>query len=240
MNIYEKLQKIRSELKLERTGKVQGVSKNGKPYSREYFSLDDILPEVNKAATKEKICCLFNLRNDCAVLKIINSEKPDEEIIFSIPTANAVIDGNAVQGIGATQTYLRRYLYLNAFEIAEFDEIEEQTPQQPKTQAAEKKQTPPPKPATKQPPKQAAKQPPKQATPQQAAEIWTAETNAIFTDLMGKLPEERKAVYRNLLNNTTPSDIIAMARAEIAEREKMAAATPQQAEVTEQDNFDIF
>lgn len=228
MNIYEKLQKIRSELKLTKTGVVSFGN-----MKREYFSLNDILPEVNKAAAKEKICCMFNLRSDCAVLRIINSEKPEEEILFSVPIANATINGNAVQGIGATQTYLRRYLYLNAFEIAEFDEIEEQTPQQPKTQAAEKKQTPPPK--------QAAKQPPKPATPQQAAEVWTAETNAIFTELMTKLPEERKAVYRKLLNNTTPSDIIAMARAEIAEREQMAAATPQQAaEVTEQDNFDIF
>lgn len=220
MNIYEKLQKIRSELKLTKTGVVSFGN-----MKREYFSLNDILPEVNKAAAKEKICCMFNLCGESATLKIVNSENPEEEILFSIPIANATINGNAVQGIGATQTYLRRYLYLNAFEIAEFDEIEEQTPQQPKTQAAAKKQTPPPKPAT----------------PQQAAEIWTAETNAIFTDLMSKLPEERKAVYRNLLNNTSPSDIIAMARAEIAEREKMAAATPQQAaEVTEQDNFDIF
>ena len=236
MNIYEKLQKIRSELKLTKTGVVSFGN-----MKREYFSLNDILPEVNKAAAKEKICCMFNLCGESAKLKIVNSEKPEEEILFSVPIANATINGNAVQGIGATQTYLRRYLYLNTFEIAEFDEIEEQTPQQQKTQAAAKKQTPPPKPATPQPPKQAAKQPPKPATPQQAAEIWTAETNAIFTDLMAKLPEERKAVYRNLLNNTSPSDIIAMARAEIAEREKMAAATPQQAaEVTEQDNFDIF
>ena len=228
MNIYEKLQKIRSELKLTKTGVVSFGN-----MKREYFSLNDILPEVNKAAAKEKICCMFNLCGESAKLKIVNSEKPEEEILFSVPIANATINGNAVQGIGATQTYLRRYLYLNAFEIAEFDEIEEQTPQQQKTQAAAKKQTPPPKPATPQPPKP--------ATPQQAAEIWTAETNAIFTDLMAKLPEERKAVYRNLLNNTSPSDIIAMARAEIAEREKMAAATPQQAaEVTEQDNFDIF
>lgn len=228
MNIYEKLQKIRSELKLTKTGVVSFGN-----MKREYFSLNDILPEVNKAAAKEKICCMFNLCGESATLKIVNSEKPEEEILFSVPIANATINGNAVQGIGATQTYLRRYLYLNAFEIAEFDEIEEQTPQQPKTQAAAKKQTPPPK--------QAAKQPPKPATPQQAAEIWTAEKNAVFTELMAKLPEERKAVYRNLLNNTSPSDIIDMARAEIAEREKMAAATPQQAaEVTEQDNFDIF
>lgn len=235
MNIYEKLQKIRSELKLTKTGVVSFGN-----MKREYFSLNDILPEVNKAAAKEKICCMFNLCGESATLKIVNSEKPEEEILFSVPIANATINGNAVQGIGATQTYLRRYLYLNAFEIAEFDEIEEQTPQQQKTQAAEKKQTPSPKPATKQPPKQAAKQPPKQATPQQAAEIWTAETNAIFTELMGKLPEERKAVYRNLLNNTSPSDIIAMARAEVAEREQMAATPQQAAEVTEQDNFDIF
>lgn len=232
MNIYEKLQKIRSELNLKKTGVVSFGN-----MKREYFSLNDILPEVNKAAAKEKICCMFNLCGESATLKIVNSEKPEEEILFSVPIANATINGNAVQGIGATQTYLRRYLYLNAFEIAEFDEIEEQTPQEQKTQAAAKKQTPPPK----QTPKPATKQPPKPATPQQAAEIWTAETNAIFTELMGKLPEERKAVYRNLLNNTSPSDIIAMARAEIAEREKMAAATPQQAaEVTEQDNFDIF
>lgn len=248
MNIYEKLAKARATLELKKTGTAQ-VNAAGK--TRSYFSLDDILPKVNKLADELKFLCKFDLNENEAVLTIIDTEKPEtEKIYFSIPATRAQLNGgNVVQSIGATQTYLRRYLYLNAFEIAEFDEIEEQSAESGKGAESSKgaeRQT-------------GGKRPPagmKRASDiqQPTKEIWTEEKNSIFMELVGKLPEERKAVYRKLLDSTSPSDIIDMARAEVETRAKEAqdkkAETKEQGTFSEMENiekksesdagFDIF
>ncbi len=57
-----------------------------------------------------------------AKLEIVNAEKVDEGVIFSIPVVNASMKGTQdIQNLGATITYLKRNLYLNALEISEKD-----------------------------------------------------------------------------------------------------------------------
>ncbi len=212
MNIYEKLSKARATLELKKTG-VATVNNAGK--TRSYFSLDDILPSVNKTANELKFLCKFDLNKEIATLKIIDCEKIEDFIEFSIPASTATIQGgNVVQSIGATQTYLRRYLYLNAFEIAEYDVIEEETGEE------------------KKPPKnqQAQKQPPKNS------DKWTKEQNDFFVSLMEQLPENRKAWYRKNISTMTPKEIIDMAQSEVKFRNEQQAEpkAEQQAEVPAQ------
>lgn len=191
MNIYEKLSKARATLELKKTG-VATINNAGK--TRSYFSLDDILPSVNKTANELKFLCKFDLNKEIATLKIIDCEKIEDFIEFSIPASTATIQGgNVVQSIGATQTYLRRYLYLNAFEIAEYDVIEEETGEEKK-------------PSKNQ---QAQKQPPKNS------DKWTKEQNDFFVSLMEQLPENRKAWYRKNISTMTPKEIIDMAQSEV-------------------------
>lgn len=204
MNIYEKLSKARATLELKKTG-VATVNNAGK--TRSYFSLDDILPSVNKTANELKFLCKFDLNKEIATLKIIDCEKIEDFIEFSIPASTATIQGgNVVQSIGATQTYLRRYLYLNAFEIAEYDVIEEET--------AEDK-----KPLKNQ---QAQKQAPKNS------DKWTKEQNDYFVSLVEQLPEKRKEWYRKNISTMTPKEIIDIAKSEVEFRKEQAEPKAEQ------------
>ena len=211
MNIYEKLSKARATLELKKTG-VATVNNAGK--TRSYFSLDDILPSVNKTANELKFLCKFDLNKEIATLKIIDCEKIEDFIEFSIPASTATIQGgNVVQSIGATQTYLRRYLYLNAFEIAEYDVIEEETTEDKK-------------PLKNQ---QAQKQAPKNS------DKWTKEQNDYFVSLVEQLPEKRKEWYRKNISTMTPKEIIDIAKSEVEFRKEQAGQQAgQQAEAPAQ------
>lgn len=118
MNIYEKLQAARVELqnkKLKKSGK-------NKFAGFEYFELSDFLPAINEIFNSHKLFSRFLINDNQATLQIINAEKTDEEIIFSMPTAELELKGcNKLQALGGVNTYMRRYLYLNALEIVEAD-----------------------------------------------------------------------------------------------------------------------
>lgn len=118
MNIYEKLQNMRVELQ------QKNIKKSGKNkfVGYEYYELSDVLPAINDLQAKYKTCSFVNFNPDVAVLTIVNSEKPDEQITFSSPIAGLNLKGaHEIQNLGGIQTYSRRYLYLNAFEITEND-----------------------------------------------------------------------------------------------------------------------
>lgn len=121
MNIYEKLQKVRAELQksnLKKSGK-------NKFAHYEYFELGDFLPTINQLLADNKMASIFKFGADEASLMIVNTEKIDEFIPFSTPVVMAQLSGATdIQALGATQTYIRRYLYVMAFEIAEHDTVD--------------------------------------------------------------------------------------------------------------------
>lgn len=118
MNLYEKLQSMRVELQqmnIKKTGK-------NKFAGYEYYELSDVLPAINELQAKYKTCSFTSFDSDTAKLTITNAEKPDEQIIFTSPMAGLNLKGaHEIQNLGGIQTYSRRYLYLNAFEITEND-----------------------------------------------------------------------------------------------------------------------
>ena len=118
MNIYEKLQSARVELQNK---KIKKSGKN-KFAGFEYFELADIMPHINQLFNEKKIFSQFCINDGIASLTVINSEKPEEQITFTTPTAELELKGcNAIQALGGVNTYCRRYLYLNALEIVEAD-----------------------------------------------------------------------------------------------------------------------
>ena len=121
MNIYEKIQQARVEL--------QGmkIKKSGyNDYANyDYFELKDFLPKVNEIFLNLKLFSKFDLLENEGVLTIINTENPEESIVFSTPKATIDMKGqNGLQLIGTTHTYLKRYCYYNALEIIINDETE--------------------------------------------------------------------------------------------------------------------
>ena len=120
MSIFEKLNKARLQFQ------SMGVKKSGKNayagYS--YYELSDIIPAINKIADELKFCCVVNFTNDLAKLDFCDLEK-DERITFTSPMSSASLKGGQeVQNLGAVETYIKRYLYQNCFEIVEGDVLD--------------------------------------------------------------------------------------------------------------------
>lgn len=133
MNVYEKLATARVAFqKLNK--KMSGKSKFA---GYEYFELADILPEINKLGEELGFVCEVSF-SDVAELIFRNTEKPDETIKFTSPMSTASLKGcHDVQNLGAVQTYIKRYLYQNCFEIVEADSLNA-TQEAPKTSEAPK------------------------------------------------------------------------------------------------------
>lgn len=120
MNVYEKLNKAKLALQsagLKKTGKNDFAK-----YS--YFELGDFLPSIIGLESELGFHCQICF-SDEAQLIITDTEKPTDQIMFTSPMSSASLKGmHDVQNLGAVQTYLRRYLYVNAFEIVEQDAID--------------------------------------------------------------------------------------------------------------------
>jgi hypothetical protein len=123
LNIYAKVQQVKVDLQtleIKKSGSRK-VSKNSEK-KIPYFQLPDFLPTVNKLFLEIGLHSLISFGKEEATLTITNIDNPTEQLISSSPSGNAgLIGGTAIQNIGAAQTYLRRYLIVNALDIAESD-----------------------------------------------------------------------------------------------------------------------
>lgn len=123
-NIYSKMQKARCEFQ-EKPLKKSGYNKFA---GYRYFELGDFLPTINALLEKHNLCSNISFDKDLATLTIVNSENTDEKLVFTSPMSNANLKGcHDVQNLGAVQTYLRRYLWVNAFEVVESDGLDATT-----------------------------------------------------------------------------------------------------------------
>ena len=125
-NIYVKLQKVRCEVQKKCTKKSGKNSYAG----FEYFELKDFLAVSNEEFLKEGLCPVFSIKSkttetgidEYATLTISDGENT---ITFETPSADPqMAKQNAIQNLGAKHTYLKRYLYLNALELAENDAVD--------------------------------------------------------------------------------------------------------------------
>ena len=86
-----------------------------------YFELSDILPHINRIGKELGFVCLVSFSDELALLTVKDSQG-DGEIVFTSPMSTASLKGcHEVQNLGAVETYIKRYLYQNAFEIVEHD-----------------------------------------------------------------------------------------------------------------------
>ncbi len=122
--VYQKFQLARlllQEKKLSKSGK-------NKFAGYEYFELQDFLPAVQTIFADTSLCPVFRVFDDRATLTIVNIDNPDDYLVFNAPMADAELKGcHPVQNLGASISYLRRYLYVNALEIVEHDALDATT-----------------------------------------------------------------------------------------------------------------
>lgn len=137
--IYELLQEVRYEMtkiSLKKSGYNKHLNFN-------YFELADFLPTATKLFYEKGLCPIFSIAFDpsgveTAILRIYHGS---EVIQFSMPTAEPT-NMQGIQAAGAKKTYLRRYLYMDALDLTENDQIDASLDEESKNaQVAEKKAT---------------------------------------------------------------------------------------------------
>lgn len=141
MNVYSKLQKCRVMLQ------SMNLKKSGenKFAGYDYFELQDFMPPINELFLGEGLFGQVSFTSEVASLTIINTDKPEENIIFTSPMASAALKGcHDIQNVGAVETYQRRYLYTMALEIVEKDALDKTTGKDAPQRAAQAPQNKPP------------------------------------------------------------------------------------------------
>lgn len=137
MSILKKIAEARVKLQDAKINK-SGENKFAK---FKYYELADFLPTLNKINLELGICTKFEIKENNAYLTVFDIDKQEDSITFTIPYVSGEIKGaTKIQELGATMTYLRRYLFLAAFEITDGEVIDAQPlKEQPKTKPEEKK-----------------------------------------------------------------------------------------------------
>jgi len=127
MSVYKKLQQARSKLhqtKLTKSGKNAFAKFN-------YFELSDFMPSVTEIFNNVGLCGVVSFNNDTAYLTIHDVDGDERAFVtFTSPLVLANMDRiQAIQSMGASHTYYRRYLYLMALDLVENDLIDSVEPQ---------------------------------------------------------------------------------------------------------------
>ena len=125
--VYEKLQKARIMLQSAELKK----SGHNKFADYKYFELGDFLPAVNQIFADLKLCQTLEFSQEMAVMWVIDTENGGVAK-FTCPMASAQLKGcHEVQNLGASITYITRYLLVMALAICEHDAIDASGPVAP-------------------------------------------------------------------------------------------------------------
>lgn len=142
LNIYQKLTIARKkflEAKVTKTGKNMALA-------YKYFELDDIVPIATDIFNEVGLCHIVTFDElyegrKVATMMIINADNLAEKIEFTCPFI--LTEGNrgtnAIQSLGSSITYTRRYLYMIALDICEPDEVDGGAAPEIKKESAPKK-----------------------------------------------------------------------------------------------------
>ena len=119
--IYKKIAKIKQdllELEIKKSGKNKYAGFN-------YFELDDILPHIVMLNNKYGVDDTIQISTDIAQL-ILTDTEDDTNKVITVPYIEARMTekNDPIQRLGASITYLRRYLYMTAYNITEKDIID--------------------------------------------------------------------------------------------------------------------
>ena len=136
LNVYQKLLETRSRFL------SANIKKSGKNMKMRYtyFELDDIVPVATGIFKDIGLLPVTTFTNDCATMRLYNVDNPEDYVDFTSPMREIepIISNttggevtNAIQRLGSVETYQRRYLYMIALDIVEFDEMEAMTGMSP-------------------------------------------------------------------------------------------------------------
>lgn len=120
MSVYKKLTKARKII----WGK--DIPKSGhNPFGDfDYYELKDFMPLIVEINEEVGLLTRFTISEN-AMLFVYDVDNPEEELLFESPIAEFHNKkSQPIQELGAKHTYLKRYLYMNAYEITEKDLVD--------------------------------------------------------------------------------------------------------------------
>lgn len=96
------------------------------PYGKfNYFKLNDFLSIANRIMKELGMWSEFSIKYvgdvEYAILTLCSS---NEQISFTLPTAEANNSQNPIQNAGSKNTYMKRYCWMNALELEEDDTVD--------------------------------------------------------------------------------------------------------------------
>lgn len=118
-SVKERIVIISNEIRIAKAGR-NDFTKSG------YFQPDDILKALNPLLKEHRLIAVFNMEYDKTSemykgsLSIEDFDNTDGNVMykFDIPMQELKAVG-AAQSAGATQTYCKRYMFMNAFNLAD-------------------------------------------------------------------------------------------------------------------------
>lgn len=146
LNVWAKLLKAR-KMFLESRVQKSGINRH---LEFKYFELVDIVPVATNIGNELGLLFLTTFDVDYAKMTVVNTENPDETIVFTSPMKeiesieSSRTGGkltNAVQNLGSAETYQRRYLYMVALDIVESDTFDNEVGEPEKAPAPKKAKT---------------------------------------------------------------------------------------------------
>ena len=133
MNIYQKMQAVKCEL--QKSVDSKSGKNNFAKFS--YLQLTDFLPKLNELNAKYGLFTQFQIitsynpdgvKIEKAVLKIVDTDDTAKGLVYESETADAVVKGaTAIQNLGSLNTYMRRYLYVEAYDLAVEDDLDKRS-----------------------------------------------------------------------------------------------------------------
>jgi hypothetical protein len=143
MSVFKRLQAARTVFL---TSDIKKSGKN-KFAGYEYFELGDFIQSIHQIFNEAGLCGVVRFSNVVATLTVYDVED-GTSIEFTSPMVFAENSkGQAIQNLGSTHTYMRRYLWLMAMEIVEHDSVDA-APQAEKPKEVKQAPPVPPKVAT--------------------------------------------------------------------------------------------
>jgi len=124
MNVYQKLNEARAKFHTKALKK----SGHNKFAGYNYFELGDFVIPAIEIFNEVGLTSIIRFGKEIAEFIVVNTEKPDEIIVFTSPMSSAALKGcHEVQNLGAVQPYLSRYLWVSVLHIVEHDALDATT-----------------------------------------------------------------------------------------------------------------
>ena len=124
MNVYQKLNEARAKFHKKALKK----SGHNKFAGYNYFELGDFVIPAIEIFNEVGLTSIVRFGKEIAEFIVVNVDKPDEIIVFTSPMAEAHLKGcHPVQNLGASQTYISRYLWIQVLHLLEHDALDATT-----------------------------------------------------------------------------------------------------------------